>query len=74
MSTTRTASTAGRGGSTPKGRGVSPVCTQRQNRFSAVMRKCWYRASAGMVISTHLPPPVMMESAADFALVTHILC
>ena len=27
-----------------------------------------------MVISTHLPPPVMIESAADLALVTHMLC
>src|SRR5436190_23524404 len=27
-----------------------------------------------MLISTHLPPPVMMESTADVALVTHILC
>ena len=27
-----------------------------------------------MVISTHLPPPVMMESTADFALATHMLC
>jgi hypothetical protein len=27
-----------------------------------------------MVISIHLPPPVMIESAADRALVTHMLC
>jgi hypothetical protein len=27
-----------------------------------------------MVISTHLPPPVVIESTADRALVTHILC
>ena len=27
-----------------------------------------------MVISTHLPPPVMIESTASLALVTHILC
>jgi hypothetical protein len=39
-----------------------------------VIRKCWYKASAGMVISIHLPPPVIMESAADRALVTHMLC
>ncbi len=27
-----------------------------------------------MVISIHLPPPVMIEGAATFALVTHMLC
>ena len=27
-----------------------------------------------MVISIHLPPPVMIESTADLALVTHMLC
>jgi hypothetical protein len=27
-----------------------------------------------MEISTHLPPPVMIESAAIRALVTHMLC
>ena len=27
-----------------------------------------------MVISIHLPPPVMIESAAERALVTHMLC
>ena len=27
----------------------------------------------GIVISTHWPPPVMIESAADLALVTHII-
>ena len=27
-----------------------------------------------MVISTHLPPPVMIESTAILALVTHMLC
>lgn len=57
MSTMRSASTRGPGASMPWGRGISPVCTQRQNRRSAVMRKCWDRASAGMVISIHLPPP-----------------
>jgi len=36
MSTVRTASMCGRGGSTPKGRGTSPVWTHRRNRFSAV--------------------------------------
>src|SRR5439155_20019982 len=33
ISTTRTASKRGRGGSTPNRRGVSPFCTQRQNFF-----------------------------------------
>ena len=27
-----------------------------------------------MVISTHLPPPVMIESAESFVFITHILC
>ena len=27
-----------------------------------------------MVISTHLPPPVMIESTASRALMTHMLC
>ena len=40
-STIRTASIRDRGGSTPYGVGFSPVCTQRQNRRSAVTRKCW---------------------------------
>ena len=65
ISTIRTASMRGRGGSTPKRRGGSPLSTQRQNFFSAVSRRCWYRQSAGMVISTHLPPPVMIESTAE---------
>src|SRR5438067_4582420 len=30
--------------------------------------------SAEIAISTHLPPPVITESAASLALVTHILC
>src|SRR5258708_4149471 len=46
ISTTRTASRRGRGGSTPNGRGVSPFCTQRQNFFSAVISRCWYSGSA----------------------------
>jgi hypothetical protein len=41
MSTLRTASILGRGGSTPNRRGVSPNRTQRQNFFSAVRRRCW---------------------------------
>jgi hypothetical protein len=41
MSTLRTASIRGRGGSTPNRRGVSPNWTQRQNFFSAVNSKCW---------------------------------
>jgi hypothetical protein len=27
-----------------------------------------------VVISTHLPPPVMIDSTADRAAITHILC
>ena len=41
ISTTRTASMRGRGGSTPNRRGGSPLSTQRQNFFSAVNRRCW---------------------------------
>ena len=41
MSTVRTASMRGLGGSTPKRRGGSPLSTQRQNFFSAVNRRCW---------------------------------
>jgi hypothetical protein len=41
MSTIRTASIRGRGGSTLSGRGMSPVWTQRQNLCSAITRKCW---------------------------------
>ena len=51
----------------PNSRGVSPFWTQRQNFLSAVINRCWYSGSAWMVSSTHLPPPVMMESAADLA-------
>ena len=40
MSTMRTASIRGLGGSTPKSRGGSPLSTQRQNFFSAVTRRC----------------------------------
>ena len=32
------------------------------------------RHRRGWSISTHLPPPVMIDSAADCALVTHMLC
>ena len=74
MSTTRTASSLGLGGSTPNRAGVSPLSTQRQNFFSAVSKRCWYSGSAGMVISTHLPPPVMIESTAVRDAVTHMLC
>jgi hypothetical protein len=38
-----------------------PLCTQRKNFFSSVIRKCWYDGSAWIVSSTHLPPPVMIE-------------
>ena len=65
MSTILTASSRGRGGSIPNSFGVSPFWTQRQNFFSAVSRRCWYSGSAWIVISTHLPPPVMIESTAD---------
>ena len=41
ISTIRTASIRGRGGSTPKRRGGSPLSTQRQNFFSAVNNRCW---------------------------------
>ena len=37
-------------------------------------KKMLVKASAGIVISIHLPPPVMIESAEDRALVTHMLC
>ena len=40
ISTIRTASSLGRGGSTPNRRGVSPLWTQRQNFRSAVNNKC----------------------------------
>src|SRR5215203_7516426 len=56
MSTGRTASIRGRGGSTPKRRGGSPVSTERQKDFSAVSRRCWYKVSAVTEASTHLPP------------------
>src|SRR6202035_3276571 len=74
MSTVRAASIRGLGGSTPNRRGASPFSTQRQNFFSAVSRRCWYSGSDGIVISAHLPPPVMMESTADRDWITHILC
>src|SRR4051794_35742956 len=64
MSTVRTASSRGLGGSIPNRWGVSPFSTQRQNFLSAVNNRCWYSGSAGMVISTHLPPPVMIDSTA----------
>ena len=67
MSTIRTASSRGRGGSTPNSRGASPLITQRQNFFSAVISRCWYSGSAWIVSSTHLPPPVMIERTADRA-------
>src|SRR5262245_33361260 len=40
MSTIRTASIRGRGGSRPNSRGDSPLSTQRQNFFSAASRRC----------------------------------
>ena len=41
MSTIRTASIRGFGGSMPNRVGVSPFSTQRQNFRSAVMIRCW---------------------------------
>jgi hypothetical protein len=35
--------------------------THRQNFFSAVSRRCWYRGSGWMVISIHFPPPLMID-------------
>ena len=40
MSTIRTASMRGFGGSTPNRRGGSPLSTQRQNFLSAVTMRC----------------------------------
>jgi hypothetical protein len=74
ISTTRTASMRGGDVSIPNRRGGSPLSMQRQNFFSAVNSRCWYRESAGTVISTHLPPPVITESTEVVELVTHILC
>ena len=74
MSTTRTASIRARGGSALISRGGSPDCTQRQNFFSAETRTLKYSGSRGTVISTHLPPPVIIDSTEDRRLVTHMLC
>ena len=41
ISTIRTASIGGFGGSTPKRRGGSPLSTQRQKLRSAVTMRCW---------------------------------
>jgi hypothetical protein len=41
MSTTRTASMRGFGGSTANRAGSSPLSTQRQNLRSAVTIRCW---------------------------------
>ena len=41
ISTMRTASIRGFGGSTPKRAGDSPLWTQRQNFRSAVTMRCW---------------------------------
>jgi hypothetical protein len=40
MSTLHTASNLGRGGSMPNKQGGSAIITQRQNFFSAVIRRC----------------------------------
>src|SRR4029077_6618079 len=62
ISTMRMASTRGRGGSALIRWGVSPDCTQRQNFFSVETSTLRYNGSVGIVISTHLPPPVMIDS------------
>src|SRR5215831_18250522 len=70
----RTASMRGRGGSALIRWGGSPDCTQRQNFFSADTRTLRYSGSMGIVISTHLTPPVMIESTEVLRWVTHMLC
>jgi len=62
MSTTRTASIRGFGGSQSNNAGVSPVLTARQKAFSAAIRICLVDRSASIDSSTHLPPPLMMET------------
>src|SRR5207302_3846606 len=74
MSTMRTTSSRVRGASALMRCGGSPDCTQRQNFFSAETRTLRYSGSMGIVISTHLPPPVMIESTEVRKWVTHILC
>src|SRR5262245_19960166 len=74
ISTMRTASMRGRGGPAKMRWGGSPDWTQRQNFFSAETRTLRYSGSMGIVISTHLPPPVMIDSTASRECVTHILC
>src|SRR5262249_45431468 len=74
MSTMRIASIRGRGGSALMRWGDSPDWTHRQNFFSADTRTVRERGSMGIVISTHLPPPVMIDSTEVLKWVTHILC
>jgi hypothetical protein len=74
ISTMRIASIRGRGGSALIRWGTSPDCTHRQNFFSAETRMVRQSGSIGTVISTHLPPPVMIDSTASRECVTHILC
>src|SRR5439155_18892993 len=74
ISTMRIASIRGRGGSELMRWGTSPDWTHRQNFFSADTRTLRQRGSMGIVISTHLPPPVMMDSTEDLKWVTHMLC
>ena len=73
ISTMRTASMTGRGRSTPKRRGGrrskrTPEFLLRGQQEMLVERIGRDR------ISTHLPPPVITESAASLELVTHMLC
>jgi hypothetical protein len=74
ISTMRIASMRGRGGSALMRWGVSPDCTQRQNFFSADTSTLRYSGSMGMVISTHLPPPVIIDSTEVLKWLTHMLC
>src|SRR5262249_33233230 len=73
ISTTRMASMRGRGGSALMRCGGPPDWTQRQNFFSADTRTVRYSGSTGIVISTHLPPPVMIKRTEVRKLVTHML-
>src|SRR6516165_3113730 len=70
----RIASTRARGGSALIRWGTSPVWTQRQNFFSAETRTLRYSGSIGIAISTHFPPPVMIDRTAERTCVTHMLC
>jgi hypothetical protein len=74
MSTIRTASIRGRGGSTPNSRGGIAAFDAAPELLLCREKEVLVEGVAGIVISTHLPPPVMMESADSSALPTHMLC